>query len=103
MPVLQNVPTVSIIIPTKDRAALLEQTLDSIRLQTYSDWEAIVIDDHSTDETIAQTTAASSHDPRIRVLSLTDKSGAPAARNLGIAEARGEYVIFLDSDDLLAP
>ncbi len=96
-------PLISILIPTRDRAALLQQTLDSIRAQTYPDWEALVIDDHSKDETPAQMQAASSSDPRIRYLNLTDKSGAPAARNLGIAEARGELVIFLDSDDLLAP
>src|SRR5438105_6924545 len=92
---------ISIIIPTKDRAALLQQTLDSVRAQTYPEWEALVIDDHSRDDTahVVQKFA----DPRIRLLQLTDKSGAPAARNLGVAEARREFVIFLDSDDLLAP
>jgi glycosyltransferase involved in cell wall biosynthesis len=96
-------PTISIIIPTKDRAALLQQTLDSVGAQTFSDWEALVIDDHSSDDTADQTRRASETDPRVRFHPLTDKTGAPAARNLGIAEARGEYIIFLDSDDLLAP
>src|SRR5256885_12839057 len=94
-------PLISIVIPTKDRAALLQQTLDSVRAQTYREWEALVIDDHSTDETADVVEKFA--DPRIRRLNLTDKSGAPAARNLGVAEARGEFVIFLDSDDLLAP
>jgi hypothetical protein len=97
------VPTTSIIIPTRNRAALLQQTLDSVRAQTISDWEAIVIDDHSTDETESQTREASSRDSRIRYLQIADKTGAPAARNLGVKEAQGEYIIFLDSDDLLAP
>ena len=96
-------PVVSIIIPTKDRADLLQQTLDSLRAQAFADWEAIVIDDHSSDATVKQMQAASAADPRIRLRQLADKSGAPAARNLGVSEARGEFVIFLDSDDLLAP
>src|SRR5262245_35391516 len=65
-------PIISIIIPTKDRAALLAQTLDSVRAQTYQDWEALVIDDHSKDETAAQMRDACERDSRIRFLSHTD-------------------------------
>src|SRR5947208_2324953 len=96
-------PLISIIIPTRDRADLLRETLDSVLAQTFETWEAVVIDDHSTDQTPQYLREMSAEDARIRFFSLNDKSGAPAARNLGIAEARGELVIFLDSDDLLAP
>lgn len=96
-------PTVSIVIPTKSRRDLLAQTLDSLRAQSFPDWEAIVIDDHSDDGTVELLQSASAADPRIRFLQASGQRGAPAARNLGARAARGRYVIFLDSDDLLAP
>ncbi len=96
-------PLISIVIPTRDRAALLGETLDSIRAQTYDNWEAIVVDDHSTDATGEEMREASARDSRMRFISLNEKTGAPAARNLGAEQARGEFVIYLDSDELLAP
>lgn len=95
---------VSIIIPTKDRAALLPQTIQSIRAQTYANWEAVIIDDGSTDDTVPQMQRLGAQEPRIRFLQRQgDKSGAQVCRNQGSAAAKGEYLIFLDSDDLLAP
>jgi len=95
-------PIVSLIIPTKDRADLLMETLASCLAQTDGRWEAVVVDDHSTDDTKDRT--RSLPDPRIVYYPLpAGKSGAPAARNFGASIARGEYIIFLDSDDLLAP
>lgn len=97
-------PKVSIIIPTKNRCSLLRETLQSVLQQTYADWEAIVIDDDSTDETIEQIILLSRQEPRIRLLQREgDRSGAPVCRNQGIAAATGDLVIFLDSDDALAP
>jgi glycosyltransferase involved in cell wall biosynthesis len=95
---------VSIIIPTRNRRDLLLETLDSVRKQTYSNWEAIVVDDASTDDTAQCVSEISAAEPRIRYLKRTGEvAGANACRNQGVAVARGEYVIFLDSDDLLAP
>jgi glycosyltransferase involved in cell wall biosynthesis len=97
-------PSVSIIIPLHNRAAELPQTLESIRAQTSGDWEAIIVDDHSTDGAKEVAESYALRDGRFKVIDLPDpKRGAPAGRNLGVFESRGEYMIFLDSDDLLSP
>ena len=95
-------PHVSVIIPAHDRAAELPQTLASVAAQSFADWDVLVVDDHSAEDVAAVVAAAD--DPRIRYARLPDgRSGAPAARNFGAAATAGDYVIFLDSDDLLAP
>lgn len=97
-------PSVSIIIPVHNRADELPQTIDSVLAQTSDDWEAIIVDDHSTDGASDVARRYAAKDARIRAVTLPDpKRGAPAARNLGIARSTGEFVIFLDSDDLLLP
>ena len=94
---------VSVVVPTRNRAHLLSQTLDSVQNQTLSEWECVVIDDHSTDETPTLVRERSAADPRVIYASLPEGSrGGNAARNLGVARARGEFILFLDSDDLLA-
>jgi len=86
----------SIVIPTYNRVALIPQTLESVRRQTYTDFELIVVDDGSTDGTTE----------RLKLLGdeiqlfAEPNLGPGAARNLGMREARGDYVVFLDSDDL---
>lgn len=96
-------PTVSIIIPNKDRCGELVHTLESVRAQTEPRWECIVIDDNSTDD-FEGAVAPFRMDGRFQFIRQSPtRSGAPAARNDGAATAAGEYVIFLDSDDLLAP
>jgi glycosyltransferase involved in cell wall biosynthesis len=96
--------SVSIIIPLHNRAAELPQTLDSLLAQTRGDWEAIVVDDHSSDGADRVARAYAAREPRITVHALPDpKRGAPAARNFGLARSNAELVIFLDADDLLAP
>jgi glycosyltransferase involved in cell wall biosynthesis len=99
------VSLVSIIIPTKNRCELLLQTLQSVRSQTYPHWEAVVVDDGSSDETIRQMELLSREESRIRYLrrSGDDRVGANVCRNQGFDASKGEYVIFLDSDDCLAP
>jgi hypothetical protein len=95
-------PNVSIIIPTRNRAALLAETLGSLREQSCEAWEAVVVDDGSTDESQEMVARLAGEDKRIRALSREgEKTGAQACRNQGLAAARGELVIFLDSDDLL--
>jgi glycosyltransferase involved in cell wall biosynthesis len=98
------VPLVSIIIPTKNRCELLLLALESVRSQTYPHWEAIVVDDGSNDGTVGRMESLSREESRIRFLLRTgDGVGTNVCRNLGLAVANGEYVIFLDSDDCLAP
>lgn len=96
-------PVVSVIIPTHDRGTLLSETLASVRAQSFADWEAIVVDDHSTDDTLSRLKQIKDQDSRIRHIQLpNDKTGAQAARNAGIDAATGQYLILLDSDDLLS-
>ncbi|WP_164008117.1 glycosyltransferase family 2 protein [Pyxidicoccus trucidator] len=92
-------PFFSIVIPTYNRARLLEDTLASVFAQEETDYEVLVVDDGSTDDTL-ETLAR--HGGRVRLLQQRN-AGPGAARNLGIQEARGEYVVFLDSDDLWFP
>ncbi|MBL8266085.1 glycosyltransferase family A protein [Steroidobacter sp.] len=92
-------PLVSVIIPTYNRAALLCETVDSVLAQTYPNIEIIVIDDGSTDDT---TEAIQKYGDRVRYTRRAN-AGVNAARNLGIKQARGEFIALLDSDDLWAP
>jgi len=96
--------TTSIVIPVKNRPELIRETLRSVQAQTYPRWEAVVVDDRSTDDTRDAVASVAAEDDRIRLLQRPEgKGGAPVCRNLGWKSAEGEYIIFLDSDDLLAP
>jgi glycosyltransferase involved in cell wall biosynthesis len=97
-------PVVSIVTPTKNRLALLRETMDSVAAQTFLDWEHLVVDDGSDDSTPDEVRTRAAADPRIRyVQRMKDKAGANVCRNLGIAESRAALIILLDSDDLLRP
>src|SRR5439155_1520156 len=100
----QDSPMVSIIVPTKDRCALLAQAIGSVQRQTFEDWELIIVDDRSSDDSAEMVNRLARDDSRIK-LSVLDatRGGAPAARNEGLRQSSGKLVIFLDSDDLLAP
>ena len=95
--------TVSIIIPTYNRAHLIQRALDSVIAQSFQDWECLVVDDGSTDNTSAIITMNSEKDNRIKYLSNEFKKGANGARNTGIVHAKGKYIAFLDSDDEWLP
>jgi glycosyltransferase involved in cell wall biosynthesis len=95
---------VSVIIPCYNREHLLGETLDSLRRQSYPAWEAIVIDDNSQDNSIGVAQRYARMDSRIRAVPRKgDRKGGNICRNQGLVLAQGEYVIFLDSDDLLSP
>ncbi|MBR0670178.1 trifunctional glycosyltransferase/class I SAM-dependent methyltransferase/polysaccharide deacetylase [Neoroseomonas soli] len=93
---------VSVILPAKDAAATLGEALDSLQAQTMPRWEAIVVDDSSSDGTVEVVQAHAARDPRIRAVTVRAGSAA-AARNTGIAMARGRRLLFLDADDWIAP
>jgi peptidoglycan/xylan/chitin deacetylase (PgdA/CDA1 family)/2-polyprenyl-3-methyl-5-hydroxy-6-metoxy-1,4-benzoquinol methylase len=93
---------VSVIIPAHNAAETIAETLESLRAQTYSHWEGIVVDDGSSDGTAAIVTCFTERDSRIRVVS-GPQQGVSAARNTGIGLARGECLLFLDADDWLLP
>lgn len=92
-------PQVSVIIPTYNRAALIPKAIDSVLQQTFTDFEIIVVDDGSTDDTAAVVKA---YGDRVRYV-LTTNGGTGHARNVGMQHARGRYLTFLDSDDELYP
>src|SRR4249920_3578062 len=96
-------PAVSIVLPAYNRASFLPAAIASIRDQQFTDWELIVVDDGSTDntrETVAG--AAASGAQQVRYFHQAN-AGPAAARNAGIDQARGRYVAFYDSDDLWLP
>jgi peptidoglycan/xylan/chitin deacetylase (PgdA/CDA1 family) len=95
-----NIPHFSVVIPAYNAEASLDRTLGSLQRQTRSDWEAIIVDDGSRDSTLELARQWAGRDPRIQVIS-QDNRGASAARNAGIARARGEWMVFLDADDTL--
>ena len=95
---MHNIPFFSIIIPTYNRAYTIGDSIHSILAQNYEDFEVIIVDDGSTDDTRA--TVDHFKDPRIQYVRI-DNSERGVARNVGIKKARGEYITFLDSDDVL--
>jgi len=94
---------VSIITPTFNSAAFISDTIRSVQNQTYPDWEMLLVDDCSTDETVAIVTAFAAQDNRIRLYQLECNSGAGVARNQALERASGRYIAFLDADDLWKP
>ncbi|NLN25457.1 MAG: glycosyltransferase family 2 protein [Bacteroidetes bacterium] len=96
-------PLVSIIIPTYNRAHLIGETLDSIIAQTYTNWECIVVDDGSTDNTDEVMAEYVAKDTRFKYHKRPDSKpkGANACRNIGFEKAKGEYVNWFDSDDIM--
>lgn len=94
-------PLVSVVIPTRNRAAYVQQALQSVFAQTNRDYETIVVDDGSTDET-AQVLQPLIQQERIRYFARAQR-GVSAARNFGVSRAAGNYIAFLDSDDVFLP
>jgi glycosyltransferase involved in cell wall biosynthesis len=93
-------PRVSVIIPTYNRTALVAEAVASVLAQTWRDFELLVVDDGSTDHTLE---VLSPFREEIKLLRRRTRRGVAAARNLGLAAARGEWLAFLDSDDLWFP
>lgn len=94
-------PTLSVIIPAYNREATIGRAIESVTGQTRQDFEIIVVDDASSDATVAAVEAIA--DARIRILRNPRNLGAAGARNAGVAEARGEWIAFQDSDDEWLP
>ncbi len=94
---------ISIIVPTFNRQDYIVETLKSLLEQTYTDWECIIVDDGSTDETLLKIKPYLEKDLRISFHKRPEnmKKGANSCRNFGFTKAKGEYIKFLDSDDML--
>lgn len=94
---------ISIVIPVHNAERFLEQTIDSVLAQTYQDWELIPVDDCSTDHSLAILQTYAKKDQRIHPVSMVQNQGAALTRNHGIRQAKGEYLAFLDADDVWRP
>jgi hypothetical protein len=98
-----DVPTdrmISVIMPTRDRCAWIGRAIASIQAQTYTNWELVVVDDGSSDDTAFVLAEAAACDERIRYRRI-GHAGSPAARNVGLANATGEIVCYLDDDNVM--
>jgi len=96
-------PLISIITPSYNASLFIEQTITSVRKQTYQNWEMIIVDDCSSDNTPDILERFNKEDDRIHVIYLTQNGGAAVARNKALQHAKGRYVAFLDSDDCWKP
>ena len=94
--------TISIVVPVYNAAKYIEQTIFMVQKQTYTDWELILVEDCSKDESrkVLQSVEASLQDSRIRLIYKEKNEGAAKARNTGVMAATGEYLAFLDADDI---
>lgn len=96
-------PQVSIIVPVYNGEKYLRECLDSILAQTYADFELIVVDDASTDGSRAIADEYKERDRRVRLITMPHNSGQAAARDIGTEHSCGQYVSYVDADDILAP
>lgn len=103
LPNVNNIPKISVIIPTYNRVHLIRKAVQSVLDQSYQDFEIIVVDDCSTDNTEEAIREFQEKDERIRYIRHKKNKGAAAARNTGIRAAKGEYIAFQDSDDEWLP
>lgn len=99
---MQNTPFFSIIVPTYNRADLITETIDSILAQVYPHFEIIIVDDGSKDNTGRVIESRYKTKPQVQYFYKTNEERA-AARNFGMQQAKGDYAVFLDSDDLMKP
>lgn len=98
----ETIPKISVVMPTFNAGRYIQEAIESVLKQTFQNWELIIIDDASTDDT--SFLVRKFNDPRIRYYHLTQRRKNPSAvRNIGIQYAQGEYVAFLDADDLYEP
>jgi glycosyltransferase involved in cell wall biosynthesis len=102
---LKSNSLISIIIPTYNRAVLLPETLDSILAQTHNNWECVIVDDGSTDNTVEVINRYSELESRIKLYERPKErlKGANACRNFGFEKSKGEFINWFDSDDIMLP
>lgn len=98
-----NANLVSIITPAYCASDYISETIESVLRQTYTNWELIIVDDKSNDDTLKVARAYGERDARILVIESLINGGPAAARNIGLSNSRGDWVAFLDSDDLWHP
>lgn len=101
---LSYAPLISVVVPVYNVSSqMLRDCIDSVRKQTYENWELILVDDHSSWENVRQVLSEYSDVPNIRVIYRKENGNISEATNTGLAEVRGEFIAFMDCDDVLAP
>ena len=95
-----DTPQVSVIMPAFNAADFIRDSIESVRKQTFKNWELLIIEDASNDTTAEIAAHFQAEDARIKIHSLPTNQGAAFARNIGIKASRGDYISFLDADDL---
>ena len=95
-----NKPIISILLCTYNRAAFLREAIESVLTQSFTDWELLILDDASTDNTQAVVAHYANHDPRIHYFQNEKNLEIATNRNRGLARAQGQYLAVLDSDDV---
>lgn len=93
-------PLITVVMPNYNGHRFVEQAIDSVLSQTYQDFELLVVDDCSKDDSLQLIKQKAQSDSRIRVIALEKNAGVANARNVGIREAKGKYIALLDNDDL---
>ena len=91
-------PTISVIIPVYNAASFVGRCIKSVLSQTYCDWQMILVDDGSKDNSLEICQIYAASDSRLQIIH-QENAGAGAARNAGLAKAIGKYIVFIDSDD----
>ncbi len=99
----ETTPLVSIITPLYNAEAFIAETIGSVMKQTYTNWEQLIVDDASSDNSLAIALELAAKEPRIRIESLSENKGAAYCRNRAAEMAQGSFIAFLDSDDLWHP
>ena len=95
---------ISVIVPCYNAENTIKATIQSVLLQTYSNWELLIVDDCSTDDSVKIINQYSIKDPRIKLLSTDKNTGSPSEpRNIALEAAKGQYIAFLDADDTWLP
>ena len=97
---MENSPLISVVVPCFNQGRYLRDAVDSLKTQSFPDWECIIVNDGSSDDTALAVEAQVRTDRRVRAINQPNQ-GLSAARNRGISEARGRYIQFLDADDVI--
>ena len=99
---MSDAPEVSVVSAVYNCAPYIADAIRSLQYQTLEAWELLLVDDASTDDTVAVAEAMAREDARIRIIRRETNGGPAAARNAGIAEARGRWISIFDADDLMS-
>ena len=95
-----SIPLVSVVMPVRNAIPYLNLAIQSVIEQTFCDWEMVIVDDASTDDSLQLLLSIEKKDPRVSVIALSSCRGVSFARNTAVAKARGRYIAFLDADDV---